>query len=196
MWLLFSTAFALDPCDWEPGLLDTPLASATDAQWATGTVMVVRKSARRIQLFDRGEPLKLDDGGAACWQVALGYDYPPGDKQVMGDRKTPEGWFRTSDRPWSMYYGAITVHYPEVRDAARGLRDGLITQAEHDSIVRAHQRDVLPPMETRLGGQILVHGQGSGSDWTLGCVALESDQLDVLRARLPKDMRTHILILP
>lgn len=195
MWFLLTSAFALDDCSWQPRLLDTPLAAPSDPQWSSGTVIVVRKAARRVQLFDHGEPVILDDGTPACWAVALGYDYPAGHKQVMGDRKTPEGWYTTSDRPWSMFYGAITVHYPAVADAERGLKNALITAEERDRIVRAHERGVLPPMETRLGGKILLHGGGAGADWTLGCVALENAQLDALRAQLPKGMRTHVLIL-
>lgn len=158
-------------------------------------VIVVRKEARRIMLFDGGTLATLDEG-PACWSAALAYAYPPGHKVQMGDRRTPEGWFQTSDRPWSSFYGAITLHYPRPEDAASGLEDGRITRAEHDAIVAAHQKGVLPPMETRLGGQILIHGGGSGADWTLGCVALENDQLDALRARLPPGMRTQVLVLP
>jgi L,D-peptidoglycan transpeptidase YkuD (ErfK/YbiS/YcfS/YnhG family) len=30
-----------------------------------------------------------------------------------------------------------------------------------------------PPQNTRLGGDIYIHGNGSSSDWTWGCVALD-----------------------
>ncbi|MCA9488642.1 MAG: L,D-transpeptidase family protein [Myxococcales bacterium] len=158
-------------------------------------VLVVAKAARRLMLFDGGE-LSVVDGSPACWSVALGYDYPDGHKRVMGDRRTPEGWYTTSDRPWSAFYGAITIHYPGVEDAEAGARDGRITSAQRDSIVAAHRKGVLPPMETRLGGKILIHGGGNSADWTLGCVAMEDRELDGLRATLPKGMRTDVLILP
>lgn len=196
MWLLLTTAYALDDCTWTPRLLDTPLASPTDAQWSKGRVLVVRKAARRVQVFENQLAVTDAEGNPACWQVALGWDYPEGAKQRQGDRKTPEGWYTTSDRPWSAYYGAITIHYPSVEDAERGVKQALITTAERDSIVRAHARGVLPPMETRLGGRILFHGGGSTTDWTLGCVALEDTEIDAMRALLPKSMRTHVLILP
>jgi lipoprotein-anchoring transpeptidase ErfK/SrfK len=31
-----------------------------------------------------------------------------------------------------------------------------------------------PPQNTKLGGLIYIHGNGSRTDWTWGCVALEN----------------------
>ena len=53
-----------------------------------------------------------------------------------------------------------------------------------------------PPQRTPLGGEILIHGGGSASDWTLGCVAMDNAHIDALRATLPNDMVTEVLILP
>jgi murein L,D-transpeptidase YafK len=72
------------------------------------------------------------------------------------------------------------VSYPNVEDADRGLRDGLITKAQHDAIVDAQRRKVAPPQYTRLGGLIYIHGNGSSSDWTWGCVALENEHMKEL----------------
>lgn len=170
------------------------LDTAADDRLRAAHTLVVRKALRKVMLFEKGELVWID-GKPACWTVGLGYDYPDGHKERMGDRRTPEGWYRTSDRPWSRFYGALTIHYPNAQDAAAGLKDGRITRAEHDRIVAADESGRLPPMQTRLGGQILFHGGGASSDWTLGCVALDDDELDVLRARLPRDMRAWTLIL-
>ncbi len=170
--------------------------SAADPQWSKSDIIVVLKKARRVMLFDAGELVELDDGSPACWRAGLASGYPEGHKQRMGDLKTPEGWYSTSDRPWSAFYSAITVHYPEVADAHRGVKQGLISQDEADAIVAAHRKGILPPMETTLGGKILLHGGGGTSDWTLGCVALDDDHIDALRAQLPDSMRTEVLILP
>ena len=35
----------------------------------------------------------------------------------------------------------------------------------------------IPPWDTPLGGEIFIHGGGSGSDWTWGCVALDDDDV-------------------
>ncbi len=34
-----------------------------------------------------------------------------------------------------------------------------------------------PPQNTRLGGDIYIHGHGAQSDWTWGCVALENEDI-------------------
>lgn len=153
--------------------------------------IVVLKDARSLGLYADGA---LVDG--ACWQIGLAPSYPAGPKRRRGDRKTPEGWYRTSDKPWSQFYGAIAVHYPGERDAALGLQTGLISQAQHDGIVAAVRAGRKPDQGTRLGGEILLHGGGGDRDWTLGCVALDDEQLDLLRAALPAGMRTDVLILP
>ncbi|MCB9674071.1 MAG: L,D-transpeptidase family protein [Alphaproteobacteria bacterium] len=178
---------------------DLPASSyhtAEDPRWAKDDIIVVLKEKRRVMLFDAGELVTLPDGTPACWQAGLGSGYPAGHKQRMGDMKTPEGWYATSDRPWSMFYGAITVHYPGVADAKRGVKQGLITSDQAAEIESAHAKGTLPPMETRLGGKILLHGGGGSTDWTLGCVALDDANIDALRAELPKSMRTQVLILP
>ena len=152
-------------------------------------VMVVEKEARRMGLY-------TDDQLVGCWQVGLAYSYNDGHKQRRGDLRTPEGWYRTSDKPWSDFYGAIAVHYPGKADAVRGLKAGLVSQEQHDAIVAAIDAGKKPPQNTRLGGEILIHGGGGEVDWTLGCVALDDAEIDLLRAALPSSQRTDVLILP
>jgi murein L,D-transpeptidase YafK len=147
-------------------------------------------------LFDEGALHRGATGVPACWPAALALDYPAGQKQREGDRKTPEGWYRTSDKPTSQFYGAIAVHYPNVQDADAGLARGQITKARRDAISSADARGTKPPQYSSLGGEILVHGGGNFPDWTLGCVALENADLDRLRGLLPAGMKTDILILP
>jgi murein L,D-transpeptidase YafK len=158
-------------------------------------LIVVFKEARAVALYDGGR-LDTTGGAPGCWRAALASDYPSGPKEVRGDMKTPEGWYRTSDRPTSSFYHALNVHYPGPTDAARGLKAGLITRAQHDAIVRAAAEDRMPSGDTHLGGLILLHGGGSAYDWTLGCVALDDADIDALRARLPANLHTDVLILP
>ena len=166
---------------------DCPATVSGDPRLAGPAVIVVRKEARRLALYSDG---KL----AACFRAGLGQDYPEGHKVRMGDRRTPEGWYRTSDRPWSSFYHAITLHYPSAVDAAAALKDGRITKAQHDAIVAAERAGKEPPSETPLGGKILIHGGGGSTDWTLGCVALDDADIDALRAKLPSDLRTWVLV--
>lgn len=177
-------------------LPDSPLYSAADAQWRGSAVIVVLKEKRHLGVYEAGALATTATGVPACWPVGLASTYAAGHKQRQGDMRTPEGWQRTSDRPWSQFYHALTVHYPGPADARRGLAAGLIDQAQHDAILSAHRRGRLPPMNTKLGGLIALHGGGGGSDWTLGCIALDNDHIDAMRALLPSDMRTDLLVLP
>jgi len=191
--LLTALALAADPC---PDSVDALPTDTSDERLRGAAVIVVDKRARRLMLFSGGDRKKTLSGRDACFRVALASNYVPGTKQQQGDLRTPEGWYRTSDRPWSRFYRALTIDYPDVEDAARGLAAGLVTRAQHDAIVEAQTANRLPPMNTRLGGQILIHGGGSSRDWTLGCIALDDADIDALRSALPPGMRTDVLVLP
>ena len=130
-----------------------------------------------------------------CRRVGLGFS-PQGHKQVEGDGKTPEGWYRTSDKPWSSFDNAIAVHYPNAVDARRAVADGRIGKKTRDTIVRASKQRRVPPQRTAMGGAILIHGGGSGTDWTAGCVALDDADLSELRAHMPAGKRANLLVLP
>jgi lipoprotein-anchoring transpeptidase ErfK/SrfK len=43
--------------------------------------------------------------------------------------------------------------------------------------LRALKTKKTPPQNTALGGDIYIHGNGAGSDWTWGCVALENEDI-------------------
>ncbi|MFA4845353.1 MAG: L,D-transpeptidase family protein, partial [Patescibacteria group bacterium] len=150
-------------------------------------VIVILKGERRLMLFSNGA-IRRDREGAEpdCWKIGLGWlddgqDAGVFDKHVEGDRRTPEGWFLTSDRPTSSYENAIIIHYPDERHAKAAIARGSITRSQYDQIARAQKRGTVPPQNTSLGGNILIHGGGSSSDWTLGCVALDDWARDELR---------------
>ncbi len=187
--LAASSSAPTDPCPaTTAGLPESPLFSPDDPR-LQGTVAVVLKEARRVALYQ-------DGALHHCWPAGLAASYAPGSKQRRGDMRTPEGWYATSDKPWSQFYGAIAVHYPDADDARTGLAAGRIDAATAARIEAAVAAGRKPPQDTRLGGEILVHGGGGSRDWTLGCVALDDDHLDTLRAALPAGMRTELLILP
>lgn len=166
----------------------SPLFEREDPRLRDDAVLVAHKSARRMMLFGHG-------GLRGCWTMGLGFE-PSGHKRHEGDGRTPEGWYRTSDKPWSDFAGAIAVHYPNEHDAAVALADGRLAQTEHEVVVDAIARDAVPPQQTAVGGEILIHGGGSRRDWTLGCMALQDEDLAGLRAALPVDQRVWVLVLP
>jgi hypothetical protein len=174
-------------CVAEAAALPTP----ADPRLQAAHLVVVHKSARRAQHFAGGAATRGPDGHPRCWPTALGFA-PEGPKRAQGDGRTPEGWYWSSDKPWSSFSGAIAVHYPAGADGrAAGVAPAL--QARLDAAEAARRK---PPQDSPLGGEILIHGGGAARDWTLGCVAMEDGQLDELRALLPADKGAWVLILP
>jgi murein L,D-transpeptidase YafK len=132
--------------------------------------IVVKKTQRQLLLFSDGKLVRT-------YRIGLGLS-PLGDKVRAGDRRTPEGEFyifTKNDR--SAFYLSLGLSYPNTAHAERGLRDGLITRAQHDTITRALRAKKAPPQNTHLGGDIYIHGNGAQSDWTWGCVALENEDI-------------------
>ena len=135
--------------------------------------IIVYKKERKLELYSDQTLLR-------SYRVGLGFS-PVADKQREGDGATPEGDFYVFVKNnKSAYYLSLGVSYPNVEDAERGLRDKLITKAQYNAIVDAQRRKVAPPQYTNLGGLIYIHGNGAKSDWTLGCVALENEDMKEL----------------
>ncbi len=140
--------------------------------------IVVIKSERRLELYSDGAVVRT-------YKVGLGLNPVP-DKKRQGDRATPEGDFYVfTKNNKSAFYLSLGISYPNAEDAERGLRDGLISRAVHDAIVKAIKRKATPPQNTALGGDIYIHGNGASSDWTWGCVALENENIKELFAAVP-----------
>lgn len=135
--------------------------------------IVIFKSKRQLELYSDGAVVRT-------YRVGLGLN-PVDDKQKEGDRATPEGEFYIfTKNPKSAYYLSLGISYPNIEDAERGLREGLITRAQHDQIVNAIKKKIAPPQYTALGGLIYIHGNGAASDWTWGCIALENEDIKEL----------------
>ena len=161
-------------------------ASATPAAEASPCIVIL-KAERRLEL-------RRGDRVVKTYRIGLG-NTPTGAKQRQGDGRTPEGTFYVCVKnPKSRYNLSLGLSYPTPADAARGLRDGLITQAQHDAIVAAHNNHTTPPWNTALGGEVFIHGNGSSSDWTLGCIALDDADMTELYALVEKC--TAVIIRP
>jgi murein L,D-transpeptidase YafK len=135
--------------------------------------IVVYKKARKLELYSDKQLVRT-------YRVGLGFS-PVADKQREGDGATPEGEFYVFVKNnKSAYYLSLGISYPNVEDADRGLRDGLINETEHAAILDAIRKKKAPPQYTKLGGLIYIHGNGSSKDWTWGCVALENNEMKKL----------------
>ena len=175
----------------QPDALEKPANTKTPApeQFASikSPLIKVYKSSRKLELWN-GKKL------VATWPVALGWE-PKGQKQEEGDGKTPEGSYYVCTRnARSSYYLSLGVSYPNKQDATAGLDAGRISQGQRDAIAQAINSGQCPPWNTPLGGQIMIHGGGSQSDWTAGCIAVDNEVMDALWECC--EIGTKILIYP
>lgn len=99
---------------------------------------------------------------------------PKMNKLMEGDRCTPEGWFKISDKHISRNYNKfLGISYPDQKDYERFKKlkaEGTI------------------PTNARIGGNIGIHGIWEGGDdmiemgigWTDGCIAIKNHDVDDL----------------
>ncbi|MCP4214128.1 MAG: DUF1287 domain-containing protein [bacterium] len=158
-------------------------ARLTSAVW-----LKILKAERHLDLMQDEKLLKR-------YPIGLGFN-PLDDKIKLGDGCTPEGRFyiceviRKPSDP--AVYGpvAFRISYPGIEDARRGLQAKLITLAQYRAIVKAVNKGKIPPRRTPLGSSIKIHGGngGAGSNWTLGCVALENADITEMSLMMPGQM--------
>lgn len=158
--------------------LDTPIASPG---------IVVKKSERILELWD-------GDSLYGSYPIGLGFS-PEGHKTREGDGKTPVGTYYVCTRNSnSRFYLSLGVSYPNQEDASTALDEGRIDQNTYRQITDAINSQAQPPWNTALGGEIMIHGMGSSSDWTAGCIAVDNEVMDILWRHVK--LKTVIEILP
>ncbi|MBW2253720.1 MAG: L,D-transpeptidase family protein [Deltaproteobacteria bacterium] len=161
-----------------PGTLEEEAAKKGVAWPPPEVHLLVDKSDRRLWVYSGEIDLKV-------YRVGLG-GTPEGDKVRQGDQRTPVGRFTVVTRnDRSHYHLFLGLSYPDAEDAERGLKEGLINTAEAAAIQAAAGTGAKPPWNTTLGGAIGIHGNGSGWDWTLGCVAVEDHEIEEIWAIAP-----------
>lgn len=136
--------------------------------------IVVRKAARKLELYHNGKIVKT-------YTIALGRN-PVGHKQQEGDSKTPEGkYFIAYHNPKSSYHLSLKISYPDEQDKLNAQKMGV-----------------------SAGGNIMIHGLPNRApflgrfhnltDWTQGCIAVNNYEIEEIYAAV-KD-KTPIEILP
>ncbi len=147
--------------------------------------LVIRKKVRKLEVFDNGKLIK-------SYAIVLGFT-SEGGKETEGDGKTPEGEFYIfTKNPNSRFFLSLGVSYPSTADAKRGLEQKLISLEDHDAIVEAINNKQMPLQKTRLGGEIYIHGGGTLTDWTDGCVALKNEEMKELFDAIPLGVAVKI----
>ena len=135
--------------------------------------VLIEKAKRQLSVWDQAKQV------FAC-RIALGAQ-PEGAKEREGDGRTPEGsYFICLVKENGKYGRSLGLNYPNPADAQRAFDEGRIDGQTIDNIRLAHQERRRPPWGSPLGGEIYIHEGGTESDWTQGCIALDSADMDVL----------------
>ena len=139
-------------------------------------------------VVDKSEgTLTLLRQGAALMRVRACTGRASGPKRAEGDLRTPEGRYRICCKnPESDYYLSLAIDYPGRHDAEAALGEGRIDRAAYERIIAAHDAGGVPPWDTALGGEIFIHGEGSGRSWTLGCVKVSNADIEKLYELVPE----------
>ncbi len=160
------------------------------------TVLMVWKSGYVVTLYKGSVPIKT-------YRAVFGKGYADGDKERMGDRRTPEGdFYICSMNTSTRFYKFLGLSYPSLRHAEQGLRKGTITVREYAAIQKAIEERRQPPWGTGLGGAVGIHGrtiedpsaQAGRQNWTDGCIALANADVDELYSVL--SVGTPVTIVP
>lgn len=136
--------------------------------------ILVKKSEHTMQL------LAKDDEVLATYKVSLGPG-GPGYKRREGDRVTPVGRYHVTMHQPSQFKIFLRLDYPNATDRAR--------------FERLKKAGELPNGAT-IGGDIGIHGGTPPSlkdrDWTLGCVAVEDDEIVEIAKLVPDGVAVDI----
>jgi murein L,D-transpeptidase YafK len=191
-WQTFPGAWLKNRLDLSPN----KLTRATQRREALLAALGLREPPRRVAITIKKAERRLvvtGDGQEIFFcRVGLG-GRPVGPKERQGDNRTPEGSYRVCTRnPHSQFHLFLGLDYPNERDAERGLAARLISRAQARRIVSLVRAGRQPPWNTRLGGAVGIHGSGSSVDWTLGCIALDDPDIELLWALCPIGTRVTI----
>ena len=150
----------------------------------------VWKKERKLMLMQNQKILKT-------YKIALSSFAPSGDKEQVGDGKTPNGRFYICEslhKNLKAKYGArsLRLSYPNKEDARRGLRDKLINKSQYKKIIKAIDKKRMPPQNTKLGSSIRIHGGGNSIDWTLGCIAMNDNDIIELYSKIKGKTRVDV----
>lgn len=136
-------------------------------------VILVEKRRRRLTLLQNGTEV------FSC-RIALGRN-PVDKKTAEGDGCTPEGdFFICLIKEQGKYGRSLGISYPGREDAREAFRQGRIDRHTLDAVNCAWDENRRPPWGSPLGGEIYIHEGGAHQDWTQGCIALESPDMDRL----------------
>lgn len=136
------------------------------------------------------------------YDVVLGGN-PKNQKKSSEDRYTPKGNYYICDKKVTTGLGkTLVLSYPSKHDAEFGLKQNLISNKEFSVIESAIEKKTIPPMDTKLGGNIKIHGNGKFDlilrnlpfilNWTNGSIAVNNREIEELYNACP--IGTEVII--
>lgn len=146
-------------------------AAAKEAPRPTIARLHVKKSTHELRA------LAKDGAVIATYKVAIGPG-GAGRKNQEGDLITPVGQYHVVMHLMTKWHEFMLIDYPNASDRARFAE---------------LKRSGALPKDATIGGQIGIHGSPSNpdlkadhkaTDWTLGCVALDDDEIAELAKRV------------
>ncbi len=195
LFLAVTLAAVLSPRPDIPGTANAEFVSLVSSLKGP-MVLVVWKSGYVVTLYRGSIPVKT-------YPAVFGRGYADGDKERMGDRRTPEGEFYVCSMNQSKrFHKFMGLSYPSLRHAEQGLRKGIISVRDYAEIQKAIGDRRRPPWETKLGGAVGIHGrtiedpvaQAQRQNWTDGCIALANADVDELFSVV--ELGTPVTIVP
>lgn len=134
------------------------------------TSLKVYKSKKIMEVYGDGKLI-------GRFKIGLGR-VNKGPKEKEGDNKTPEGsYYICYINPNSKYKDFFGISYPNEKDAKNGLDKNIINKITYNRVKDAMDDRRQPPWHTALGGQIGIHGGGTTTDWTYGCVTMNDEDI-------------------
>ncbi|MCH3963075.1 MAG: L,D-transpeptidase family protein [Clostridium sp.] len=147
-----------------------------------------------VKIFKEKRILELygDNKLVGRFKISLGRQVS-GAKEREGDNRTPEGSYYVcyinANSKYKYFFG---ISYPNIEDAQNGLNKNVIDEITYNKIKMAIDEGRTPPWHTPLGGEIGIHGGGTQSDWTYGCIAMSDKDIDIVKDYIK--LKTEIYI--
>jgi murein L,D-transpeptidase YafK len=113
------------------------------------------------------------------------------DKKSKDDFITPIGNYKICGIDTNfIYYKRLKLNYPNIQDANKNLKNGIISKVEFLTIMNSLKNNKCSYDYTKLGGNISIHGIGKYNlifknlpfvfNWTNGSIALSNENIDEL----------------
>ncbi|WP_446898933.1 L,D-transpeptidase family protein [Clostridium sp. LBM24168] len=147
-----------------------------------------------VKIFKKKRILELygDNKLIGRFKISIGRQNS-GAKEREGDNRTPEGSYYVcyinANSKYRYFFG---ISYPNIKDAQNGMNKNIIDEITYNKIKRAIDEGKTPPWHTPLGGEIGIHGGGTQSDWTYGCIAMSDKDIEIVKEYVKLNTAVYI----